>query len=121
MTKYLLNMTKITTNACRKIPEHHSLKIKKSMQDDAGRGKHWGIGGGIGVLINIDYILCCLRGLYAAPQVDYAAPRVLSHLVPGTRCQMRGTQTSIQMLRTPNTSTEHSDQYSASALLFRSY
>ena len=41
---------------------------------------HWSIGGegGIGVLINIDYILCCLRGLYAAPQVVYAAPQVLS-------------------------------------------
>jgi hypothetical protein len=67
--------------------ERHLLRIKKSMLNDAkGRGALGYRGeGGIGVLTNIDYILCCLKGPYAATQAVYAAPRVLSRRICNCR------------------------------------
>ena len=70
-------MTKKTQIHVGEFQERHFLRIKNSMLNDAGG---WGaLGyrgqGGIGVLIDIDYILWCLGGLYAAPQVVYAARR----------------------------------------------
>ena len=48
--------------------------------------------------MDIDYILCSLRGLYATPQVVYAARQVLAHVPNGCGCMHATYGTGLQAL-----------------------